>query len=82
MGQYPVRATGLGGERSLLAPRASDEAGSATQRLYGASTAALNRLTNALVIGVGGSGVRVNTVEPRSAVMSEVAEFLIGSSLG
>jgi citronellol/citronellal dehydrogenase len=49
--------------------------------VYGASKAALNRLTNALAAEVDGTGVRVNTVEPRSAVMSEGAEVLIGSPL-
>jgi citronellol/citronellal dehydrogenase len=49
--------------------------------IYGASKAALNRMTNALAAEVDGSGVRVNTVEPRSAVMSEGAEVLIGSPL-
>jgi citronellol/citronellal dehydrogenase len=50
-----------------------------TTGVYGASKAALNRLTNALGAELRSSGVRVNTVEPRSAVMSEGAEVLIGS---
>lgn len=49
--------------------------------VYGASKAALNRLTNAVAAEVTGTGVRINTVEPRSAVMSEGAEVLIGSPL-
>lgn len=49
--------------------------------VYGASKAALNRITNALAAEVAGSGVRVNTVEPRSAVLSEGAEVLIGGPL-
>jgi citronellol/citronellal dehydrogenase len=49
--------------------------------VYGASKAALNRLTNALAAEVAETGVRVNTVEPRSAVMSEGAEVLVGSPL-
>jgi len=49
--------------------------------VYGASKAALNRLTNAVAAEVAGTGVRINTVEPRSAVMSEGAEVLIGSQL-
>ena len=52
-----------------------------TTGVYGASKAALNRLTNALAAEVASTGVRVNTVEPRSAVMSEGAEVLIGSPL-
>ncbi len=49
-----------------------------TTGIYGASKAALNRITNALAAEVAENGVRVNTVEPRSAVMSEGAEVLIG----
>ena len=49
--------------------------------VYGASKAALNRLTNALAAELAGSGVRVNTVEPRAAVMSEGAEVLLGTPL-
>jgi NAD(P)-dependent dehydrogenase (short-subunit alcohol dehydrogenase family) len=51
----------------------------ATTGIYGASKAALNRLTNALGAELASTGVRVNAVEPRSAVMSEGAEILIGS---
>jgi NAD(P)-dependent dehydrogenase (short-subunit alcohol dehydrogenase family) len=46
--------------------------------LYGATKAALNRITNAFAVELYGTGVRVNTVEPRSAVMSEGAEALVG----
>jgi NAD(P)-dependent dehydrogenase (short-subunit alcohol dehydrogenase family) len=49
--------------------------------IYGASKAALNRMTTALAAELQGSGVRVNTVEPRAAVMSEGAEALIGGML-
>ena len=49
--------------------------------IYGASKAALNRLTNGLAAEVYGSGIRVNTVEPRAAVLSEGATELVGSSL-
>ena len=52
-----------------------------TTGVYGASKAALNRITNALAAEVAGTGLCVNTVEPRSAVMSEGAEVLIGGSL-
>jgi NAD(P)-dependent dehydrogenase (short-subunit alcohol dehydrogenase family) len=50
----------------------------ATMGVYGASKAALNRLTNALAVELWGTGVRVNTIEPRAAVMSEGAEMLAG----
>jgi citronellol/citronellal dehydrogenase len=50
-----------------------------TTGVYGASKAALNRMTNALAVEFASAGIRINTVEPRSAVMSEGAEVLIGS---
>ena len=48
---------------------------------YGASKAALNRITNGLGAELYGTGIRVNTVEPRAAVMSEGAAALVGSTL-
>jgi citronellol/citronellal dehydrogenase len=47
--------------------------------VYGASKAALNRATNAFAVELHGTGIRVNTVEPRAAVMSEGAEALVGN---
>jgi citronellol/citronellal dehydrogenase len=59
-----------------------DQSGLAsTIGIYGASKAALNRLTNSLAHDLWGSGIRVNTVEPRAAVMSEGAEALAGHVL-
>jgi NAD(P)-dependent dehydrogenase (short-subunit alcohol dehydrogenase family) len=49
--------------------------------VYGASKAALNRIGNALAAELYGTGIRVNTIEPRAAVMSEGAEELIGGQL-
>jgi NAD(P)-dependent dehydrogenase (short-subunit alcohol dehydrogenase family) len=46
--------------------------------VYGSSKAALNRLTNAFAAELDGRGVRINTVEPRAAVMSEGAVALVG----
>lgn len=46
--------------------------------VYGASKAALNRITNAFAAELHGTGVRVNSVEPRAAVMSEGAQALVG----
>ena len=46
--------------------------------IYGSTKAALNRMTNALAVELYGTGVRVNTVEPRAGVMSEGAEALVG----
>lgn len=45
--------------------------------VYGSSKAALNRLMNGLATELTGTGVRVNTVEPRAAVMSEGAAPVI-----
>jgi citronellol/citronellal dehydrogenase len=52
-----------------------------TIALYGASKAALNRITNGLGAELYGTGIRVNTVEPRAAVLSEGAEALVGGTL-
>ncbi|MGW0662991.1 SDR family NAD(P)-dependent oxidoreductase [Streptodolium elevatio] len=46
--------------------------------VYGATKAALNRVNNGLAAELHGTGVRVNTVEPRAAVMSEGARDLVG----
>lgn len=46
--------------------------------VYGATKAALNRLTNAFAVELDGTGIRINTVEPRYAVLSEGAEALVG----
>jgi citronellol/citronellal dehydrogenase len=55
--------------------------GDPTMALYGASKAALNRITLGLASELIGSGVRVNALEPRAAVMTEGAAALIGDSL-
>jgi citronellol/citronellal dehydrogenase len=47
-----------------------------TITVYGASKAALNRITNGLGAELFGTGIRVNTVEPRAAVLSEGAAAL------
>jgi citronellol/citronellal dehydrogenase len=49
--------------------------------VYGATKAALNRITNAFAVELHGKGVRINTVEPRAAVMSEGADALVGGTL-
>lgn len=52
-----------------------------TITVYGASKAALNRITNGLAAELDGTGIRVNSVEPRAAVLSEGADELVGSKL-
>ena len=49
--------------------------------IYGSTKAALNRVTNGMALAVHGTGVRVNTVEPRAAVLSPGADVLVGSRL-
>jgi citronellol/citronellal dehydrogenase len=50
--------------------------------VYGATKTALNRVTHAFAVELDGTGVRVNTIEPRAAVMSEGAEALVGGMVG
>lgn len=49
--------------------------------VYGMTKAALNRITTALAVELHGSGIRVNTIEPKAAVLSEGADVLVGGSL-
>lgn len=49
--------------------------------IYGASKAALNRITHGMGAELYGTGVRVNTVEPRAAVLSEGAKKLVGTTV-
>ena len=53
----------------------------ASMTSYGASKAALNRTTNGLAAELWGTGIRVNSVEPRAAVLTEGAGALVGASL-
>jgi citronellol/citronellal dehydrogenase len=46
--------------------------------VYAASKAALNRITNLMAVELHGIGIRVNTVEPKAAVLSEGAAALVG----
>lgn len=52
-----------------------------TMAAYGASKAALNRATNGLGAELFGTGIRVNGVEPRAAVLTEGADALVGDRL-
>jgi NAD(P)-dependent dehydrogenase (short-subunit alcohol dehydrogenase family) len=49
--------------------------------VYGASKAALNRITDGLAVQLHGTGVRVNAVQPRAAVLSEGAASIAGARL-
>lgn len=49
--------------------------------VYGASKAALEREMHGLALALDGTGVRVTTVEPRAAVLSEGAAALVGDRL-
>ena len=66
-----------------LWPGPGTELNESAQRIiaYGASKAALNRMTSGLAATLYGTGVRVNTVEPRAAVLSEGAAELVGNIL-
>ena len=49
--------------------------------VYGATKAALNRLTSALAVELYGTGIRVNTVEPHAAVATEGAVAHLGDTI-
>lgn len=49
--------------------------------VYAASKAALNRITNGLGAELVDTGIRVNTVQPRAAVLSEGASLLVGHTI-
>jgi citronellol/citronellal dehydrogenase len=70
-----------GGARSIEGPPFDHGVLGSTEGIYGATKAALNRATNALAMEVDGTGVRVNTVEPRAAVMTEAADDVLAGRL-
>ncbi len=67
-----------GSARLSAGPPFKTDGVAVTIGIYGASKAALNRETNCLAAELHGTGVRVNTIEPRAAVMSEGATELVG----
>jgi NAD(P)-dependent dehydrogenase (short-subunit alcohol dehydrogenase family) len=52
-----------------------------TLAVYAATKAALNQLTAALAMETHGTGVRVNTIEPRAAVMTQAARAKLEGKL-
>jgi citronellol/citronellal dehydrogenase len=70
-----------GSARLAAGPPFPETVVGSTIGVYGASKAALNRMTNALAMELHGTGIRVNTVEPRAAVLSEGADALVGGTL-
>ena len=48
---------------------------------YGATKAMLDRTTSALASELHGTGIRINTVEPKAAVLSEGADVVVGKML-
>ena len=48
---------------------------------YGATKAMLDRTTSALASELYGTGIRINTVEPKAAVLSEGADVVVGKIL-
>ena len=73
----------LSSATAQLAPGPPFQTGTlgSTSTIYGASKAALNRLTNGLAVELYTSGIRVNAVEPRAAVLTEGAAEVMGSRL-
>jgi NAD(P)-dependent dehydrogenase (short-subunit alcohol dehydrogenase family) len=70
-----------GGARSIPGPPFERGVLGSTEGIYGATKAALNRATNALAMELEDAGVRVNTVEPRAAVMTDGAAAVVGGKL-
>jgi citronellol/citronellal dehydrogenase len=48
---------------------------------YGASKSALDRITNAIAMELWGTGIRVNAIRPRKAVLTEGAQIVAGDPL-
>src|SRR5947209_14520224 len=76
-----MREAGEGWIVNLSSATARLAQGSSTMAVYGASKAALNRLTDGLAAELRGSGIRVNSIEPRAAVRTEGAQEMVGDLL-
>ena len=77
----PMRDAGEGWIVNLSSATARLSQGSSTMAVYGASKAALNRLTDGLAAELRGTGIRVNSIEPRAAVKTEGAAAIVGELL-
>src|SRR5436305_2551093 len=66
-----MREAGEGWIVNLSSATARLRQGSSTMAIYGASKAALNRVTDGLAGELRGTGIRVNSIEPRAAVRTE-----------
>ena len=76
-----MRDAGEGWIVNLSSATARLGQGSSTMAIYGASKAALNRITDGLAAELRGTGIRVNSVEPRAAVRTEGAVEMVGELL-
>jgi NAD(P)-dependent dehydrogenase (short-subunit alcohol dehydrogenase family) len=76
-----MREAGEGWIVNLSSATARLGQGSSTMAIYGASKAALNRLTDGLAAELRGTGIRVNSIEPRAAVKTEGAQEMVGELL-
>jgi NAD(P)-dependent dehydrogenase (short-subunit alcohol dehydrogenase family) len=70
-----------GGSRSIEGPPFERGVLGSKEGIYGATKAALNRASNALAMELEADGVRVNTVEPNAAVMTDGAAAVVGGKL-
>ena len=76
--------SGTGSRRTAHTPTADflwNATAMANTAVYGASKAALNRLTDGLAAELRGTGIRVNSIEPRAAVKTEGAAAIVGELL-
>lgn len=76
-----MREAGKGWIVNLSSATARVAQGPPNMTVYGASKAALNRFTDGLARELRGAGIRVNSIEPRAAVLSEGAAELVGDLL-
>jgi citronellol/citronellal dehydrogenase len=70
-----------GGARSIEGPPFEHGVLGSKEAIYGATKAALNRASNGLAMELEEHGVRVNTVEPNAAVMTDGAAAVVGGKL-